>query len=248
MLETGYRQFCPVAIASDILSARWTLLVVRELLAGSTRFNQLRMGVPRMSPALLTKRLRQLEQAGIVQRERNREPPVWEYRLTSAGQDLRRVVDTVGAWGQRWIDARISLENPDPAPLMWDMRRNLRPRPLPPARCVIHFVFPELQAARRSYWLVVEPDGQVELHASDLGIEVDLYVKTDLRTMAAVWTGLTTLTQELKARKVTLKGAPRLATSVHRWLGERAASKLADFVPAKTGIHFLLTSMRGNDN
>src|SRR3954469_18996244 len=104
MANASYNQFCPVAMAAEILCSRWTLVVIRELVVGSTRFNELRRGVPRMSPALLSKRLKDLEAAGIVERSEVRgEPDVYEYRLTKAGRDLRPVIEAVGAWGQRWI-------------------------------------------------------------------------------------------------------------------------------------------------
>ncbi len=109
--HAGYGQFCPVAMASEILCSRWTVPVLREMLCGSTRFNELRKGVPRMSPALLSQRLRELEAAGIVSRGTGPAGGT-EYRLTRAGEELREVVETMGFWGQRWIDAEISLQEP----------------------------------------------------------------------------------------------------------------------------------------
>src|SRR5437868_9094957 len=105
MAQGSYKQFCPVAMAAEILCTRWTLVLLRELIAGSTRFNDLRRGVPRMSPALLSKRLKDLETAGIVTRSpASGEPDVFKYRLTEAGRDLKPVIEAVGAWGQRWIE------------------------------------------------------------------------------------------------------------------------------------------------
>ena len=133
-MTASYKQFCPVAMASEILGTRWTLVLLRELVAGSTRFNELRRGVPRMSPALLSKRLKDLEAAGIVARRRvESDPDLFEYRLTEAGQELRPVIEAVGAWGHRWIETEASLKNLDPTLLMWDMRRNVGPFPRPSA-------------------------------------------------------------------------------------------------------------------
>lgn len=132
MPDGSYNQFCPVAMAAEVLGARWTLLLLRELVSGSTRFNDLRRGVPRMSPALLSKRLKELESAGIVSRAPvSREPGLYEYRLTEAGRELKPVIDAIGCWGQRWIDLEASLEKLDPNLLMWDMRRNIDPKPMP---------------------------------------------------------------------------------------------------------------------
>ena len=132
MTQSSYNQFCPVAMAAEILGSRWTLVLLRELVVGSTRFNELRRGVPRMSPALLSKRLKDLEIAGIVTRSQLAgEPDLFEYRLTNAGRDLQPVIEAVGIWGQKWIEAEASLQNLDPNLLMWDMRRNIDPTPMP---------------------------------------------------------------------------------------------------------------------
>ncbi len=101
MTTGSYKQFCPVAMASEIICTRWTAVLVRELLMGSTRFNDLRRGVPRMSPGLLSKRLKELEGAGILYRSPVKdEPDVEEYILTQAGKDLYPIIETLGIWGQ----------------------------------------------------------------------------------------------------------------------------------------------------
>src|SRR5690606_13174089 len=107
----SYGQFCPVAMAAEIVCSRWTLLVVRELLCGSTRFNGLRRGVPLMSPTLLSKRLKELERAGVVTAVPTGQPGVFDYKLTPAGEDLRGVVMSLGLWGQRWVDSNLTLRN-----------------------------------------------------------------------------------------------------------------------------------------
>ena len=110
MAEGSYNQFCPVAMAAEILCTRWTIVLLRELVAGSTRFNELRRGVPRMSPALLSKRLKDLEAAGIVARSQLAgDPALYEYTLTSAGKDLGQVVFAIGEWGQKWVTTEASL-------------------------------------------------------------------------------------------------------------------------------------------
>jgi DNA-binding HxlR family transcriptional regulator len=217
MAKTSYGQFCPVAMAAEILCTRWTMLVVRELTAGSTRFNELVRGVPRMSRTLLSQRLRELEAAGIVERRAREEEGVQEYRLTSAGRDLGAVVEAFGLWGQKWVEADVTLKNLDPSLLMWDMRRNLDPTPLPPARTVVQFDYPELPPAKRRWWLVVEPGGEVDLCSSDPGFEVDLYVTTDLRTMTAIWMGLTTVAGA--APRIALDGRRDIARDMQLWLG-----------------------------
>lgn len=218
MAKPGYGQFCPVAMAAEVLCTRWTMVLLRELVAGSTRFNDLRRGVPRMSPSLLSQRLKELEEAGLLERR-----PVpggrgaCDYRLTEAGRDAGAIVEAMGRWGQRWVESSLSLRNLDPSLLMWDMRRNLDPAPLPDRRTVIEFIYPELPSAKRRWWLVVEPDGAVDLCHVDPGFEVDLFVTTDLRTMTAVWMGLTTVARE--DERMELSGPPALVGTIQSWLG-----------------------------
>jgi DNA-binding HxlR family transcriptional regulator len=218
MTRAGYQQFCPVAMAAELLCNRWTMVLLRELVAGSTRFNDLRRGVPKMSPTLLSQRLKELELAGVLERRAlPAEKGVFEYRLTEAGQDLRSVVEAMGLWGQRWVEARQSLKNLDPSMLMWDMRRNLDPSPLPDRRVVIQFLYPELPPAKRYWWLVVEPQGAVDLCWTDPGFDIDLYVATELKTMTAIWMGVTTVAKE--GGKMVLTGSRDLAGKMQTWLG-----------------------------
>lgn len=213
----SYGQFCPVAMASEIMCSRWTPLVLRELLCGSTRFNDIRRGLPLMSPSLLSKRLKELEQTGVIASVPTGQAGVVEYRLTEAGEELRSVIMSLGVWGQRWVEKSLSLKNLDPSLLMWDMRRSLNPKPLPPRRCTINFLFPEL-ASRNCWWLVIE-NGLIDLCGSDPGFEVDLYVRSDLRSMTAVWMGLSTVEKEIAAGKIELTGDKEIARSMQQWLG-----------------------------
>lgn len=219
----GYGQFCPVAMAAEVLCTRWTVLVLREMYAGSTRFNELRKGLTLMSPTLLSKRLKELEHWGVIERVRTGEPGTFDYRLTAAGHDLQPLVMGMGLWGQRWVETQSSLKNLDPSLLMWDMRRNLNPSPMPDRRCVIQFLYPEL-AAKQRYWLVVD-GGTVDLCHIDPGFEVDLHVVGDLRAMTAIWMGWTTLRAEVEAGRIKLTGDAGLKRSIGSWLGLSPFSK-----------------------
>ncbi len=216
--QPSYGQFCPVAMAAEIVCSRWTALVVRELLCGSTRFNDIRRGVPLMSPTLLSKRLKELEEAGVVEAVPAGPSGVFDYTLTEAGEDLRTVVMSLGLWGQRWVESSLSLKNLDPGLLMWDMRRSLDPTPLPPKRCTIQFTFPEVVAAKQRYWLVVDA-GKVDLCSTDPGFEVDLFVRSALHTMTSIWMGHATVRRELEAGRVELIGDKGVAQSMQAWLG-----------------------------
>ena len=220
MTQGSYKQFCPVAMAAETLCTRWTIVLLREFIAGSTRFNELRRGVPRMSPALLSQRLKELECAGILERKTSRkEPSIAEYHLTKAGRDLAPIIEAFGHWGQRWVASELSLEHLDAQLLMWDMRRNLDTDPLPKRRCVIQVRYPELSAGQRKWWLVVEADGAVDLCSVDPGFDVDLHVTTDLHTMTAVWMGFDTVRASVGAKRMTLMGDRDLANRMQSWLG-----------------------------
>lgn len=229
MAHSSYRQFCPVAMAAEILCRRWMMLVIRELVAGTTRFNDLRRGVPKMSRSLLATRLRELEDFGVIERHLlSHQSGVHEYRLTEAGRDLLPVVEAVGNWGQTWVESRLSLRNLDASLLMWDMHRNLDPAPLPNRRCLIQFCFPELPPRQQNYWLVVEPSGDVELCRDDPGFELDLLVTTDLHSMTMIWMGLATV-QELRER-LDLSGDREIAARMQTWLG------LSPFAPTERRV------------
>ena len=212
---TSYGQFCPVAMAAEVLCSRWTALVLREMLAGSTRFNDLRRGVPRMSPTLLSKRLKELEEAGVIVALRS--GGAVEYKLTQAGNDLRDIIMGLGVWGQRWVESSLSLKNLDPSLLMWDMRRHLVAALLPDRRCTVKFTYAEL-GGRKSWWIVSEA-GDVDLCSVDPGYDVDLYVSSSLHSMTAVWMGVSTLKAEVDAGNITLTGDKAVARSMEQWLG-----------------------------
>lgn len=218
MAQGSYRQFCPVAMAAEVLCTRWTIVLLRELVAGSTRFNDLRRGVPRMSPALLSQRLKDLQAASIVAKVTGPSGSV-EYRLTEAGKELQPIVEAFGVWGQRQVKAEVSLENLDVQLLVWDMHRNLNTTPLPRRRVVIQLIFTDLPAAQRNAWLIVEPEGGVDLCASDPGFDVDLYISVDLRTMTAIWMGYDTVSRAVAAQRMSLTGDDGLARDIQSWLG-----------------------------
>jgi DNA-binding HxlR family transcriptional regulator len=223
-MSSSYGQFCPVSMAAEVVCSRWTVLVVRELLCGSTRFNDLRRGVPRMSPALLSKRLKELEQAGVVRVVPTGQPGVNEYRLTEAGEELRPLVMGLGIWGQRWVESKVTLRNLDPTLLMWDMRRGIVTSAFPPGRSTIQFLYPEVEEKRRAYWLVVE-GGEVDLCYHDPGHEVDLLVRCPLRVMTAIWMGYSSLRAELASGAIEVDGSPVLARAMPAWLGLSSFAK-----------------------
>jgi DNA-binding HxlR family transcriptional regulator len=217
-MTTTFGQFCPVAMAAEIVCSRWTVLLIRELMSGSTRFNDLRRGVPRMSPTLLSKRLKELELMGVVKVQPTSQPGINAYHLTEAGQELRPIVMALGNWGSRWMESTQSLRNLDPTLLMWDMHRGIHAEPFPAGRSTVQFVYPELPRTKRDYWLVIE-DGSVDICWVDPGFDIDLWVRSPLRVMTAVWMGYANLTSEISAGRIELDGDPGLARTMPVWLG-----------------------------
>jgi DNA-binding HxlR family transcriptional regulator len=207
-------------MAAEILCTRWTVVLLRELIAGSSRFNELRRGVPRMSPALLSQRLKDLEMAGIIARRASAsETGVFEYQLTESGRELGPLVNAFGIWGQRRIESKLTLQHLDEDLLMWDMRRNLDTTPMPARRSTVEFIYPELSPAQRRWWLIVDPETGVDLCKIDPGFDVDLYVSVDLRSMTAIWLGLDTVRASIASRRMVLTGSRQLAASMQTWLG-----------------------------
>ena len=220
MTQGSYKQFCPVAMAAEILCTRWTVVLLREMIGGSTRFNELRRGVTRMSPALLSQRLKDLEAAGIVARTKaDGEPGIFEYHLTRAGRELQPLIEGFGVWGQRWVNSDMSLQNLDAQLLMWDMRRNLDPTPMPRRRSTIHFRYKDAAPAHRAWWLIVAPGTEVDLCSIDPGYDVDLYVSCNLRTMTAIWMGLDTVRAAVGSKRMMLTGDRQIASAMQTWLG-----------------------------
>jgi DNA-binding HxlR family transcriptional regulator len=219
MSDGSYNQFCPVSMAAEIICSRWTLLVLRELVLGSTRFNELRRGLPSMSPALLSKRLKDLEAAGIVVHvAAGCESGVLEYRLTEAGNELRPVIEAIGVWGHRWVTTEATLRNLDANLLMWDIRRNINTDPMPARRNTIQFIFKDRPSSERNYWLIVEPGSEVDLCLVDPGFDVDLYVSTDLRTMTEIWLGYAVIGPVSEDGGLVLTGNREHAAHLRAWL------------------------------
>ena len=225
----GYGQFCPVAKTAEVLCERWAVLIVRELLCGSLRFSEIQRGVPRISPGLLTKRLRSLEDAGVVERRATERGA--DYVLTAAGWELFPIVQAMGVWGQRWARSRYTPDELDPALLMWDMRRMLQPVGLADARTIVQFRFSAAPVGKSTYWLVV--DGAIDLCLVDPSFPVDLVVRADLRSLTAVWMGDRTIREALADGGVVLDGPRALVRRFPAWLGQHPV--LAEVGPAVSG-------------
>ncbi|GAA1223999.1 helix-turn-helix domain-containing protein [Rhodoglobus aureus] len=205
-----YGQFCPVAMASEVLTERWTPLVVRELLCGSTHFNDLRRGVPLMSPALLSKRLKSLERVGVVEKQGT------SYHLTPAGKELRGVIEAMGVWGQRWARGDMVAKPFDASLLMWDMHRNIEIEALPSRRVVVYFHLYGSSDGNSHFWLVLDAPN-VDLCLTDPGHNIDVRVTGQVTTMVDYWTGRVDFGLAMRTGALDVAGQRTLVAALPSW-------------------------------
>ena len=216
----GYGQFCPIAVACETFAERWTPLILRELLFGARRFNDIRQAMPRISRTLLSQRLRELEDAGVVQSQPLARGRGREYRPTPAAEEFRDVLERLGEWGQRWATTQFDMDNLDLTMLMWDMHRRIDMQRLPDRRVVVRFdfrAFPPRCRGFRTCWLVLERAG-TDVCQKDPGYDVDLVVTADAGAMARVWAGALTFEQALRAGGLRLEGPRDLVRAFPTWL------------------------------
>ncbi len=221
-----YKQYCPVARASEILADRWTPLLVRELLAGSRRFNEIERGLPGISRSLLSSRLRHLERSGVVERHVVERPLAVEYVLTPAGEELREVIERFGAWGVRWAFQEPRPDELDPALLLWKVHQRIDRRALPRRRTVVEFEF--TGRTGRRLWLVLQPH-EVSVCLKPPGFPSDLFVRADLRLFYRVWLGHADFGGALRSGGIAVEGPPALARALPTWF---LWSPMAKFVRA----------------
>jgi DNA-binding HxlR family transcriptional regulator len=221
-----YGQYCPVARAAEILADRWTVLIVRELLADVNHFNELERGLPHMSRTLLAGRLRRLQQAGVLERRGASRGKQTEYRLTSAGRDLQSIIDQLGGWGARWAFGDPRPNELDPIVLLWWMRRRVCIEAMGKRRVVIQFDFGG--GPRQSYWLLIER-ADVSVCLKNPGFDVDVVVSADIVAFYRVWLGRVSLSEALRRRQIRLEGTPADVRAFSGWF---AWSPMADKVRA----------------
>jgi DNA-binding HxlR family transcriptional regulator len=210
-----YRQYCPVARATEILADRWTPLIVRELLAGSRHFNAIERGLPGISRSVLAARLRHLADGGVLECRRGERPNATTYELTEAGRDLVRVIDRLGAWGVRWAFGDPRPEELDPVLLLWKIHQRIRRQLLPNARTVVEFDFRGRHGRR--LWLVLEPR-EISVCLKPPGFDPDLIVHAELSVFYRVWLGYMDYDTAVRSGAIVVDGRPALARELPRWL------------------------------
>ena len=211
-----YGQFCPIAKATEILGERWTILIVRELLMGGRRFNELQRGLGEISPALLTSRLKSLEEQGLVARRRITGQRGFEYVPTAACEALLPVVVSLGEWGLCWARHMLVDDDFDVDFLMYYLERSVDPGRLPGGETVIRFRFTDL-SEQRNWWLLIR-DKQVQICINAPPRDVDVYFTTTVRTMHDVWMGDRTYRDAISSGDLVIEGELALTRNVSSWL------------------------------
>jgi DNA-binding HxlR family transcriptional regulator len=227
----SYGQFCPVAKAAELFCERWTALILRDLVAGATRFSQLRRGVPLASPTLLSRRLKELEAEGIVERRRADTRRGWTYHLTPAGKEFAPIIEGLGVWGQRWSRRELAKHEINLTLLMWGLELSIKPEAFGARRCVVKLTFADQPEGTRHWWFINE-DGRAELCVEEPGFEVDLYLVTTLPDMIYIYRGDLPLARALDQGRLEAHGAAWARRVLSRWL---ARSPLADVKSQRAG-------------
>lgn len=211
----SYHQYCPIARASEILAERWTLLIIRNLMFGADSFSALAHGVPAMSRSMLTKRLGQLERAGIIDTSPKIGGPGHVYRLTAAGEDLADVIRGLGAWGERWME--VTTEHTDPGFALWAWCQvQLDTAALPQRRTVVAFAFPDEAPSNRYYWLLVE-HGDAEVCYADPGGDPDVTVVAESRAFVDWHRGMLPWSRALRTGRIKVSGELGLTRALPAW-------------------------------
>ena len=217
---TNYGQFCPITLAAEVFCERWNPVIIREILSGSHRFSEIQRGAPLMSPSLLTKRLKELETTGVIERRKPSKGKGYEYHLTEAGREFEPIVMALGVWGRRWVARTLTDDQIDVGLLMWDMRRTVKPEVLPISPSVIHFHYDDSPRRGPDWWLVCDAE-EVDVCVSDPGFDVDLYVITDSATMTGIWRGDKSLHKAIDEGALELQGPTAVRRKFNAFLGER---------------------------
>ena len=228
MSDSNYPRFCPVAMAASILEPRWTMLLLCEMWSGSTRFNEIQRGVPGMSPGLLSKRLKEMEANGLVERSDAGPGAHVEYLTTPLADELKPLIFALGEWAHRNVDCEVSLQSLDARLLMWKIRGKIDQLHLPKRRSVIQFILDHPSKETANYWIVAKPGEETDLCYTDPKYDVDLYIVGGLRELTAAWMGHSTFEAEIAAGRISLTGHDLMARTLTKWLMRSSFAPFAE--------------------
>lgn len=223
--NSGYGQYCPLAMSAEFLCQRWTMLILRELIFGSHTFNAISRGVPRMSRTLLSNRLKELLQIGILKRTNKIAGGHSEYHFTKAGDALKPLVFQMAEWGQQWLECAPSVENVDVSLLMWDIRRNTVILPELPNPFIVHIFLTDVVDNKADHWLVYE-DGEVDLCYIDKDFKTDVKIEVDIKKLTKVWMGWENFDDAVKDGSLHMQGSSKYTSIAQKWLGHSVVAHI----------------------
>jgi DNA-binding HxlR family transcriptional regulator len=212
-----YGQFCPVAKSAEIIGDSWSILIVREMLLGSSRFNALQRGLPRISPTVLNTRLKELEERGVIVKRRLNGQRGHAYYLTAAGRELFSVVESLAVWGMRWARDEMGPDDLDVSFLMFDIQRRIDMTALPAGETVLCFQFTDVRNKNFRHWWLICEGGEADLCYDDPGKDVDCYITSSSRDMIGVWMGDVPLSNALRSGSIQLTGERHLCRTFSKW-------------------------------
>jgi len=218
MSDKSYPKFCPVVMAASLLEPRWTMLLLCEMWSGSTRFNEIQRGVPGMSPGLLSKRLKEMEANGLVNKLGGSSSTRAEYITTPVADELEPIIRSLAEWAHRNVDCSVSLQDLDARLLMWKIRGKIDLLQMPKRKSVIQFILKDASNETSNYWLVAKPGRETDLCFTDPKFDVDLYVVSDLRALTSAFMGHSTFEGEIESGHISLSGDVGLARTLTKWL------------------------------
>jgi DNA-binding HxlR family transcriptional regulator len=227
----SYDQFCPVAKAAELFCERWTALILRDLIGGATRFAELKRGVPNVSPTLLSRRLKELESEGVIERRRSPSGRSWTYHLTAAGREFQPLIEALGTWGQRWSRRQLQKHEVNLTLLIWALELHTNPAAFGTRTCVVRLTFTDQPSATQNWWFLNE-DGQTTLCMVDPGFEVDLYLETTLPDMIYIYRGDLSLAQALDQQRFKAHGVAWARRALPRWLARSPAAHVKSQRPS----------------
>ena len=236
MNTKAYGLICPISHASEILEPRWTLPILSEMWNGSTRFNDIRRSVGSISPALLSKRLKEMEAFGLIERVEDRATGQVDYLRTKVAIDLEPALEALGGWAQRNIKARAALDNINVSKLMWSMRRLIFPEHLPNRQVVLQFRFSDPELEYDTYWVVSRPGSPLEICSIIPGFEVDLFIETDRISLASILLNRTSISRETDEGRFFMTGDAILERTIDKWMYRRTAEDQSDILQLELAV------------
>ncbi len=218
MPKKPYGIFCPTSKACEVLEPRWTIQILGEMWEGYSRFNEIRRGIPSISPSLLSRRLKEMQENGLVERVEDPATGAIDYFRTQMAIDLEPIQHAMANWAQRHIEAEIATGDRNADTLMWTLRKRINVNELPLKRNVIRFHFDDAESVYDTYWVITKPGEPCEVCSQDPALDVDLYIETSVEVMTGLYLGRRRLSREREKGTIFFSGDQRMDRNFDRWV------------------------------